>query len=458
MANPIPIRVPIDLGKCELQNARIQNLGSEPGTPVEGQLFWHSGSHQLGVYNGSSWVYLGSGSGTVTSVAVTADSFITVTGSPITGSGTIDLSFKNYDQGMFLGSPFDENGYPDFRVLHADDIPTLTASKISDFDTQVRTSRLDQMASPTGSVSMGNQTITNLGTPSNASDAATKGYTDALIQGFNEKPTATVATAAALPACTYANGTSGVGATLTGNSNGALTVDGYAVVANDLVLVANQASGLQNGLYIVTQAGSGGTPFILTRSVYMDTTAEFARAFIPVEDAGTDNANSIWLCTNSANPTVGSTAINFIRLNKATDLQAGTGISISGNTVSVSATYAGQNTIVTLGTVTTGTWTATAVAVLYGGTGASSASGARTNLGATGKYTALIGNNSATSFAITQATHGLASDGSMIADIYDASTGAKVLCDISINNANGTVTYAFTNAPATNAYRIVIIG
>lgn len=127
-------------------------------------------------------------------------------------------------------------------------------------------------------------------------------------------------------------------------------------------------------------------------------------------------------------------------------------------TVDVSSSYAGQATITTLGTIATGTWQATAIAVLYGGTGATTASGARANLGATGKYSALIGNGSATTITITQATHGLASNAQMHVALYSASSGAQVYCDVSIDNGNGTVTLTFATAPASNAYRVVIIG
>lgn len=455
----LPFLTNIDLLKNELQNARIQNLGSEPSSPVEGQIFYHTGTDKVGVYTSSGWVYFGSGAGTVTSVALSVPSIFSVANSPITTSGSLDVTLATQNANrVFAGPSSGGAATPTFRTLVSDDIPTLTASKISDFDAQVRTSRLDQLANPTTSVSLNGQKITNLGTPTATTDAATKAYVDILVQGMTQKPSARVATAAALPACTYANGTSGVGATLTGNSNGALTVDGYSVAVGDRVLVKNQSSGAENGLYDVTQAGSAGTPFILTRNVNMDTTAEFATAFIPVEDAGTANSNSLWLCTNSADPTVGTTAIAFVQLNKGTDLQAGTGITISGNTVSINTSYVGQTSITTLGTITTGVWNGTAIAVANGGTGATSAANARSNLGAVGKYSATIGDNSSTSISITQATHGLASNGQMTAQVFDASTGAQVYCDVTINNSNGTVTFGFANAPSTNAYRVVIMG
>jgi hypothetical protein len=435
--------VPIDLTKQELQNARIHNLATAPASPVAGQEYYDTAVNHLFVWNGSGWEQAsgGGGSGTVTSVGLSLPSIFTITVSPVTTAGTLTATLATQTTNLVFASPNGSTGAPTFRALVAADLP-----------------RLDQITAPTASVSLNSQRITNLATPTTGTDAATKGYVDTAVQGLQQKPTATVATAAALPACTYANGTSGVGATLTGNSNAALTVDGYAVAAGDRVLVKDQATGFQNGLYDVTQPGTGATPFILTRNIDMDTAAEFPGAFIPVEDAGTANANSLWLCTNTAQPTVGTTAITFVQLNKGTDLAAGTGISITGNSVAISGTYVGQTSITTLGTITTGTWTGTSIAVANGGTGSTTAAGARTNLGAAGKYTATIGDGATTAIAITQATHGLASNGSMLADCFDATTGSKVYPDITINNTNGTVTFTFTTAPATNAYRVVIMG
>jgi hypothetical protein len=75
-----------------------------------------------------------------------------------------------------------------------------------------------------------------------------------------------------------------------------------------------------------------------------------------------------------------------------------------------------------------------------------------------GKYSALIGDGSTTVIAIAQSTHRLAANGSLIVQVFDASTGNQVQPDVSINNSNGTVTITFAVAPATNAYRVVIIG
>ena len=122
-------------------------------------------------------------------------------------------------------------------------------------------------------------------------------------------------TTAALPACTYANGASGAGATLTGDSSGELPPqDGVTLVADEYLLVVNQedagGDGAQNGLYKVTHAGSGGASFILTRAVDMDEAAEFVSATIPVAEGAT-HADTNWQCTNNSNMTVGTTAVTF---------------------------------------------------------------------------------------------------------------------------------------------------
>lgn len=452
----------VDFSQFQLLNATLQILASDPSTPVQGQFWFNSTSKSYKYYDGTSTVTIPTtvgGGGTVTSVAMTVPSWLAVSGSPITTSGTLALSAATgQSANQFLATPNGSSGALGLRAIVAADVPkTLDHTWVTDFDTQVRTSRLDQMAAPTASVSMNSQKLTNLLDPTAAQDAATKNYVDAAIQGTPTKPAAAYATTGALPANTYANGSSGVGATLTGTSNGALAaIDGQTPAAGDVVLVKNEATASHNGLYTVTQLGDGTHPYILTRHADMDVSAEFGGGLIAVEN-GTTNGGALFLCTTNA-PTVGTTAISFTELNKATDLQAGTGITISGNTISVATNYAGGSSIVTVGTITAGTWQGTAVGIAYGGTGATTAAGARGNIGALGKYSQLVGNGSATSFAITQATHGLASDGTNAVATYDASTGARVYPDESVNPANGTVTVTFGAAPATNAYRVVITG
>jgi len=202
--------------------------------------------------------------------------------------------------------------------------------------------RLDQLSAPTSLISMGSQRITSLADPTSAQDASTKNYTDtqiqslqSAIQGLQVKPTADVVATSSLPAGTYSNGASGIGATFTVTATGATTVDGHVLAVNDVVLLVAQASSFQNGLYTVTTAGSTGVSTVLTRHVDMDTAGEFSGAFVPVKNIGASNPNSLWLGNPSGTVTVGTTSIPFTELNRATDLSQGTGIAISGNQVSI---------------------------------------------------------------------------------------------------------------------------
>jgi hypothetical protein len=149
------------------------------------------------------------------------------------------------------------------------------------------------------------------------------------VRGSSEKPSVKASTTAALPACTYANGTAGVGATLTGNSNGALAVqDGITLAANEYLLVKNQVAGLQNGLYKLTTVGDGGSAFVLTRVTGMDETGEFVGASIAVESGSTLGATN-WTCTNASAPTLGTTTITFLQSAAGTAIPAGS-LSIYG--------------------------------------------------------------------------------------------------------------------------------
>jgi hypothetical protein len=101
-------------------------------------------------------------------------------------------------------------------------------------------------------------TDVNLGTSDTLfpTQNAVKQYVDTVAQGLNAKPAVKVATTTVLPTVTYSNGTAGVGATLTASANGILTIDGVATVLGDRILIKNQASGFQNGIYTVTTEGT----------------------------------------------------------------------------------------------------------------------------------------------------------------------------------------------------------
>jgi hypothetical protein len=122
-----------------------------------------------------------------------------------------------------------------------------------------------------------------------------------------------LATTAALPTNTYSNGTAGVGATLTATANGALTVDGIAVITGNRILVKNEASAPNNGIYSVTQTGSGSTPYILTRGNYSAIGSNLVSGSHVFVQYGTVNANTVWYQQTIGTITVGSTNLVYLQ-------------------------------------------------------------------------------------------------------------------------------------------------
>lgn len=149
------------------------------------------------------------------------------------------------------------------------------------------------------------------------------------INGIANKTPVKAATTGALPANTYANGTLGVGATLTGNSNGALAAqDGITLGTNDRLWVKNETAAANNGIYALTQVGDGSHPYILTRATDTDTSAEMAKASALVQ-SGTTQAKQVWTVNNSGAITVGTTAVSVVQTNtSAGDASTNTNVSV----------------------------------------------------------------------------------------------------------------------------------
>lgn len=129
------------------------------------------------------------------------------------------------------------------------------------------------------------------------------------------------ATSAALPACTPAG--TGVGHTLTGDANGALSVDGVAVQAGDRILVKNQVAGDDNGIYVVTDAGSGGAPFVLTRATDFDSAGEMPRGACLRVRGGDRNPAKYFVHTTAGAITVDTTALTFLDVDQYLALALG---------------------------------------------------------------------------------------------------------------------------------------
>ena len=172
--------------------------------------------------------------------------------------------------------------------------------------------------------------------PTQALGAATKQYVDNLAAGLVAKTAVVSSTVTALPAVTYANGTGGVGATLTASANGSLgAIGGYTPLTNDRILVKDQATQTQNGIYVVTNTGSAGSPFILTRAPEFDNTptGEMTAGDFTYVQGGTLGGTQ-WVLTTPGTIVVGTNAITWSQLTGAGVVTAGTGIAVTGNQVS----------------------------------------------------------------------------------------------------------------------------
>jgi hypothetical protein len=140
---------------------------------------------------------------------------------------------------------------------------------------------------------------------------ATKQYVDTIATGINFHAPVVAASTTNL-GVTYSNGSSGVGATLTADSNRAFnTLDGAAVSVGGRVLIKNQTTGLQNGVYTLTDNGSVSTPWVLTRSTDMDTAGELANGDIVDVLNGVVNHGTAFVNSTSGTITIGTTAITW---------------------------------------------------------------------------------------------------------------------------------------------------
>jgi hypothetical protein len=237
--------------------------------------------------------------------------------------------------------------------------------------------------------------------PVNALDVATKSYVDAVATGLQVKGTVRVATTGALAAY------GATSSTLTETGNGALTIDGVSVSNGDRVLVKDETSGNapNNGIFTVTDHGSVSTPWVLDRAADMDAGNEVQSAFTFAQ-AGTANALTGWVCTNSGFVTLGTDPITFTQFSGAGTVTAGAGLSQSGSTLSI------ENS----GVLTT----------THGGTGAGTTAAALANLGGAAVAGDLGGTSASPTVAKIQGTAIGAPTGSTTAFLRADGTWASV--------------------------------
>lgn len=341
---------PIDMTQLEVLNLRLQQLSSDP-TPVSGQLWYRTDTAKPRWYDGTTSQYIWPFATTnAINTGVLRD------GSGNFAAGTITAALTGT-----ASNATQLNGQVDtFYLSRANHTGTQLANTISNFDTQVRTSRLDQMSVPTASVSMNSQLLTSLLDPVNPQDAATKAYVDAISTGLDIKGSVRVVTIAALP--TYTR----TGNVITASANGALaTIDSVTLVLNDRLLLKNGSTGSDNGLYFVSQVGTAGTPYTLTRTTDADTSVEVTGGLFTFVEEGTTFSDTGWVLTTNNPITLNTTGLTFTQFSGAGSLVAGNGITITGVTIStqLAARLVFNGTAIDLasGIVAAGTYTSVTV-------------------------------------------------------------------------------------------------
>ena len=337
-------------------------------------------SATLTLADGGTFVTVGAHSTTITSTGTTSVTLPT-SGTLATLAGTEDLTNKTLKTGSTWQGNTVAIGYGGTGSTTG----SITGSEALTFTAGGSNNNINLVPTGTGTVDVGSKRISGVAEPTQATDAATKNYVDAVKTGLDPKDSVRVVTTAPLDA-TYDNGTSGVGATLTNSgTQAALTIDSKLLVVGNRVLVKNQASAFQNGIYSVTAVGTVSANWILTRTLDNDQESEVTTgAFIFVEE-GTLGGSNGYVCTTIMPITIGTTSIEWVQFSGAGQVLAGNGLTKDGNTIDVvgttnritvsadaidiASTYIGQTSITTLGTIGTGTWQGDVVSGQYGGTG-----------------------------------------------------------------------------------------
>jgi len=335
-----------------------------------------SGSNDS-VSTGETITYTG-GEGIDTTVS---DNTITIAGEFATSANKGIASFDNTNLTVTSGVVALNTDLNSLTSVDVDNI-TIDGNAIT---TTNSNGNLDLTPNGTGTVTVPSNYSGRAGFTSDS--LANKAYVDSVANGLDVKASVKVATTANLGA-TYVNG---AGTLTNSGSQAAIAIDGVTLGANDRVLVKDQSTAAQNGFYKVTTVGTNSSNWVLTRTPDADAASELtAGAFTFVEE-GTANADNGYVMSTNGAVTLGTTAITFEQFSGAGQITAGNGLTKTGNTIDVvgtankitvsadaitiAASYVGQNTITTLGTIGTGVWAGTDVAVAHGGTGLSSFTG-----------------------------------------------------------------------------------
>ena len=268
--------------------------------------------YKINPFTGNPDFYEASSGGTVTSITAGTG----LNGGTITTSGTIDLDITKVP--YYSGGPL-VSGFTKWNGI----------TWVIDTNSYVNKA---------GDIMTGYLTL--VGDPTSALHAATKQYVDNIAAGINFHAPVVAATTAPLPSVAYSNGAGGVGATLIATAPGALTIDTITFLGGgtERVLIKDQVSGLENGIYVVNIAGDISTPFQLTRATDADNspTGELAFGDFCFVQQGPTNGNFGYILNTTGTITVGTTALSYVIFNAAQVVTAGTGLTeLPTNTLNI---------------------------------------------------------------------------------------------------------------------------
>ena len=281
----LDLRSYLDLNKNELRNAAIQVLATPPSSPVTGQIYYNSdindGPVGLMVYNGSSWEAVGN----IDSLSGTAPISVSVAN----GVATISISASSAGS---AGS---------MSAAHFSLVDGATSSNTA--STLVKRDASGNFTA--GVISASGVTIS--GSITNATDAATKAYVDSVAQGLDVKQSVHVASTTNI-------------ATL----SGLLTIDSHTLQSGDRVLVKNQDTASENGIYVAS-AGSW------SRADDFDGTPAISSGAFTFVEYGTTQGGTGWVLTTTGTITIGTTNLTFSQFSGANLYTAGDALSLTGN-------------------------------------------------------------------------------------------------------------------------------
>lgn len=403
----------IDLNQNQVVNATFEVLATNPSTNLfDGRMYFDSAEGVIKIYDetATAWRKVVAGYDGVTAGVISAGTHaLSLTITEDNGQITVTPNLATTDRAGLLSSTF----WNDLTDATAN----ATASKLVKRDAS-------------GNISVA--------TPTADGHAATKAYVDAARSGLDVKQSVRAATTGPV--------------NLANQLEAGDTLDTSVTLAEgDRVLVKDQSTASENGIYVVQATGAA------VRATDADSSAEVTTGMFTFVSEGQANADSGWVLTTNDAITLGTTGLTFVQFSGAGQINAGNGLTKTGNTIDavgtasritvnadsidIHADYVGQTSITTLGTITTGTWNGADIAVLDGGTGASTATDARTNLADTptsGRSTSVavlarVAHQACAASvgitSVTTVTHNFNTK-NVTVQVYQVSTGETVNCDV----------------------------